>query len=510
MQQLGVACRHTGSWSSSMLAQRICTRILDRSTSTCHVGHARRASPTNIIRTMASGSRIHLNAPQKPQYFVKGLQAKSVEKTTELLQVNHEKHHIFFNKSGFHNHIAHHLLTLFALGATPQEIQRGYDTNVSYQRPLEPLKESIVKDMNRLDRFKTYLGKEQYYFDFLVFFQKEIEEKTWQKVLDQYLFARDDRADDLLARLYAGFLHPIIHTGFGIEFQQPAIIAEGLAQACVHDKWMKPLFLGLEEAAEKNRGKGVRKTIVQLLGEVKNDKELYNAAHWEDGNKIRDGVMKRAQDKMIAIASQYTINEDDDLEGKTAEMINAAGKDHPLPHHDSTDSSPVYFTAAAQRPPHQVKFDFYYMHCVTSSIFFSNFLSSANDFLTPATKRRLLEWKVWNDIIMYASRHSPNLFLSEITDYKPKADSDWDKIILRANKLEDDGHASKVIRALANGQKSCQPYEDKSGFVIKGDAWRKIGHMAIDSVEAGEPHWTRSCGFDQAWEDVPLRDGAKL
>ena len=148
--------------------------------------------------------------------------------------------------------------------------------------------------MHQLDRFKTYLGKEQYYHHFLVFFQKEIEEKTWQKVLDEYLFARDDRGDDLLARLYAGFLHPIVHTGFGIELQQPTIIAEGLAQACVHDKWMKLLFLGLEEAAEKNRGKGNRKTIMQLLEEVKKGGEVSNAAHWEDENKIRDGVMKRA------------------------------------------------------------------------------------------------------------------------------------------------------------------------------------------------------------------------
>ncbi|KAF3009563.1 hypothetical protein E8E13_005702 [Curvularia kusanoi] len=443
---------------------------------------------------MASGSRVHLEATQEPQYYTKNLTVESAKTTSELLQVNHEKHHIFFNKSGFHNHIAHHLLTLFALGATPEEIRQGYDTNVSYQRPPEPLKDSIVNDMHEPDRFKTYLGKEKFYHDFLVYFQKEIERKTWQGVLSEYLFARDERADDLLARLYAGFLHPIIHTGFGIEFTQPAIIAEGLAQACVHDNWMKPFFLAVEEAAIKNRGKGGRKTIVQLLEEVKEDEELSNAAHWEDGNKIRDGTMKRALDKMVAVASQYTLSEDDDLEEKTAEMINAA----------------VYFTAAAQRPPHQVKFDFYYMHCVTSSIFFSNFLTSANDFLTPATKRRLLEWKVWNDIVMYASRHSPDLLLSEITDYIPKQDSDWDKIILRVNKLQDDGHASKVIRALASGQKSCQPYEDKSGFVIKGDAWRKIGHMAIDSVEAGEPHWTRSCGFDQAWKDVPLRDGAKL
>lgn len=459
---------------------------------------------------MASGSRVHLDASQRPQYHNGELTAESAKTTTELLQANHEKHHVFFNKSGFHNHIAHHVLTLFALNATPKEIQQGYDTNVDYQRPPEPLKDPIVDDMLDPKRFNIYLGKEQYYHDFLVFFQKQIDAKSWQEVLNEFVFARDERADDMLGRMYAGFLHPIIHTGFGVEFKQPAIVAEGLAQACVHDNWIKPLFLQIEEAAEAKRGQGDRKTIVQLLEEVKRNEEISNAAHWEDGNKIRDGIMKRAQQKMVELASQYTIREDDFLEEKTAEMINAAGKIDKLPRSSVAHVFIVYFTAAAQRPPHQVKFDFYYMHCVTSSIFFSNFLSSANTFLTPATKRRLLEWKVWNDIVMYASRHSPALHLSEITNYEPKQDSDWEDIILRVNKLEDDGHASKVIRALANGQKACQPYEDKPGFIVKGDAWRKMGHMAIDSVEAGEPHWTRSCGFDQAWKDVPLREGARL
>lgn len=177
---------------------------------------------------------------------------------------------------------------------------------------------------------------------------------------------------------------------------------------------------------------------------------------------------------------------------------------------DTVHTSLVYFTAAAQRPPHQVNFGFCYMHCVISSIFFSNFIASANSFITPEIKRRILEWKVWNDIIMYESRHSPDLLLSEITKYIPKEDPDWDKIILRVNRLEDDGHTSKVIRALASGQKSCQPYENRPGVIIKGDAWRKIGHMTIDSAEAGEPHWTRSCGFHQALRDVISGDGTKL
>jgi hypothetical protein len=150
------------------------------------------------------------------------------------------------------------------------------------------------------------------------------------------------------------------------------------------------------------------------------------------------------------------------------------------------------------------------MHCVNCSIFFSNFLSSANAFLTPSTKRRLLEWKVWNDITMYISRGCPPLLLDEVTDYTPAHDSDWSGIIERARKVEDDGHGAKLVRALAHGQQACEKYESKEGFVIKGDMWRKLGHMAIDSVEAGEPHWVRSCGFEQAWEKIPLREGARL
>jgi hypothetical protein len=197
--------------------------------------------------------------------------------------------------------------------------------NVSYQRPPEPLKESVVDDMHKPDRFKSYLGDEKYYHDFLVFFQKEINAKGWENVLNEYLFANDDRANDMLSRLYAGFLHPIIHLGFGIEFQQPAIMAEALAQAAVHDNWMKSLFLGCEKAAEANRGKDKsQKTIVQLLEEAKNDEKLRDAAHWEDGNKIRDGILKRAPNEMITLASQYAI-EENELEQKTAEMINAAG-----------------------------------------------------------------------------------------------------------------------------------------------------------------------------------------
>lgn len=67
-----------------------------------NVIHGTLLSSKVIQRTMATGSKVHLEATLQPQFYVKGLTAESANKTSELLQVNHEKHHIFFNQSGFH------------------------------------------------------------------------------------------------------------------------------------------------------------------------------------------------------------------------------------------------------------------------------------------------------------------------------------------------------------------------------------------------------------------------
>jgi hypothetical protein len=109
---------------------------------------------------------------------------------------------------------------------------------------------------------------------------------------------------------------------------------------------------------------------------------------------------------------------------------------------------------------------------------------------------------------MYASPHPPKLFLDEITNYKSKRDSSWEDIFQRVKTYHDDSHACKLVRALANGEQVCKKYEDegKDGFIIKGDMWRKLGNMAIDSVEAGSPDYVRG----GAWSNVPLRDQSRL
>ena len=292
---------------------------------------------------MATASKVQLSltATDLPEYCRRGISQEQANKASELLQENHEKHHIFFRDAGLHNHIVHHILAIWALNASPDALQQGYDTNKLYQRSQPPVERSTLEDLHDPSKFVSYLGNQKHYHTFLEFFQSEIEKDGWQDVLQKYLFAGDERADKMFVRMYAGFLHPIIHLGYGIEFKQPAIIAEALAQAACHDDWIGKLLLPAENAAKNNQQS---KSIVELLDAIHTDKELKNAARWEDGNKIRDGILVRAGQAMIDHASRFHVKPDE-LEYKTAEMTNAV----------------CLYTAGAQHPPNMVMYDFYFM-----------------------------------------------------------------------------------------------------------------------------------------------------
>ena len=453
---------------------------------------------------MATASHIELSPARAGVYHVPNITTDSAKIGSELLQKNHDDYHMYFNRDGFHNHIAHHLLTLFALGATTQQLQHAFDHNKGHQRAQYPVDTRVVQSMADREKFKEFLGNEKYFHDYEVYFTKEIDEKGWQAVLNEHLFAGDDHAERLLTRMFAGFYHPIIHLGFGIEFEQPAIIVEALAQAAIPDGWVADFLHDAEKLANDNSESASNppKSIVQLLSECRANPTIKSSPDLSDPNKIRDGIFQRARSEMTTLASQFRIPSPSSLPKLTASMISTA----------------AFFAGAAQHPPHQVKIDFFYMHCVNCSIFFSAFLDqkSNNNWLSPANKTRLLEWKARMDIVLYVSRGSPELLPHEITTYKPRHVGGWDSIIARVKAYEDDGHAAKLIRALAHGETVCRPYTSETEyadtedyFPVRGDMWLQLGHMAIDSVEGDHPEgaWVRNVGFEEAWEGVPVREG---
>lgn len=412
----------------------------------------------------------------------------------------------------------HQVLTLYGLGAPPDVIEAHYKANTSYQMKPKPLREENVKAMSEPEGFKKFLGKAKYTHDYIEFFHREIEAKGVEVVMQEYLFSRSEIAEEMLARLYGGmfiylgqipsthssigFLHPLIHLGFGLEFKQPVIIAEALAETAVHDIWLSPFFVGAEKLAKESR---TSKTLSQLVEDVDSDEKLKASARWvcpavpfktlkltpqADGNKIRDGILKRAPQEMIHHASKYHVPLDQ-LSQKTAEMMDAT----------------VFYTAAAQHPPKAIKIDFFFMHCVNSSIFWPTF--NALSWLSDENKCRLLEWKARLDLVMYVSRGTPKLLKEEIEEYTAETGKDvsWSQLGERLYKIKnDDGHAVKLLRALGTAEQVCKGLE---GGKIQKEQWLGIGRMVVDSVEAvqgsNQSPWARSVGFDKAWDDVKDR-----
>ncbi|KAI9744191.1 MAG: hypothetical protein M1818_002343 [Claussenomyces sp. TS43310] len=455
---------------------------------------------------MASPTKIKLSLDDTGVFKFKPQDKETASKTSELLQKNHDNHHIFFNQSGFHNHIAHHLLTLYGLGAPIDVIEKQYKDNESYQRPAVAVHQKDVEDMLQHHNLQRYLGQEERYHDFLIFYQTEMERKGMDRVLEEYLFSGDEKADDLLARMFAGFLHPIIHLGFGLEFNQPAIVAEALAQASVHSNDGIKSFLLSAEKAAKSKARS-KKTLPKLLDEMREDETIRNASRWEDGNKLRDGLLARAFDETVRHTSQWVVTPET-LTSKTAEMINTAKRRGIQTHSaDPPPPSSVYFTATAQHPPKQVKFDFFYIHCVNSSIFWSTFRELP--FLSSAQKARLLEWKGRMDLALYASRGCPALLLEEVTGYVPKlleaGDAELGGLVRRCFELDDDSHAVKLLRAVAHAEEVSGTYDDETWCKIRTFMWLKIGNMVLDSVEDSGETWVRSCGFDEAWQNFEDR-----
>ena len=168
------------------------------------ISSSRPSSSSTQVCAMATPRVIHLHPGELPEHSAPTLEPNAAQKASELLMENNKNYHIFFNTSGFHNHLVHHLLTVYALGASPETIAKQFEVNKEYQREMAPVDTSVVVQLHYKEKWKQCVGNEKYYNDFLTFFKAEMEWKGWEQVIKEYLLARDERANDLLVRMYNG------------------------------------------------------------------------------------------------------------------------------------------------------------------------------------------------------------------------------------------------------------------------------------------------------------------
>ncbi|KAK9439478.1 putative HypA-like protein [Metarhizium brunneum] len=449
---------------------------------------------------MASATRIVIGAGDTGFWRAKQ-DEETAAKVSALLQADLEKHHVFFNAAGYHNHLVHQLLALYGTGAPESAIQAAFDANAGYQLKHTPARPHVVAELQAdwAAHAPKYLGRGAYYSDFLRFFQDEVDRRGWQAVVAAFLCSPGDAASParhMVQRLFSGLVHPMIQLGFGLEWEQPAIVAQGLAQAAVHRNTLGDFFDRVDEAVVAAGRRGEQEQEPRGLSDIceslrAENSSLAAAAEWRDGDQsLYAGVLGRGLDEAVALCAQVRVREGD-WDERVAEALHHA----------------AYVAAsAAWKPPHVPKYDFFLIHALNASVFL---LALDKPCFPAAARVRILEHKMRYDVLQYAARGAPRLSPAHAAAYR---DTNSDLLATRAEDLlrryhavADDGHAVKAARALLLAQRVSRGWAGRPWVRLRDDAdWRGAHCMLLRGVEGDEPLWVRGAGFDQAWEGVPL------
>lgn len=418
----------------------------------------------------------------------------AIAKANELLQLNHDGSHIFWRDLNGHNHMAHSILTHFALGASPAELQRANDDGVTVQRHMPELDQEIARGLSDEKNMRSIFGHLPQYTNALAFFHSQIDDFGWQAIMHKYLFSRTPLADTILARMYEGAHHPLIHLGLAVEFELPSILAEALAQAVVHPySGIPDCLLQTDVESGVLSPEPQHRLLLDLYREARANKSIANASRWEDGPfKMRDGTLGRSKSEITRLAAQYRV--------KPSEMTLCAAE---------VIQCSALIAGACQRADKSPKIDFFHMHNVNSSIFLTALVQ--NDYISLENKVRMIEWKARTDLLWYAAMGCPAFDIQEIYDYQagPTQRMCWDEIYRIVNVTHDDGHVAKFVRAIKSAEEVCKPFEHQypETFPLKGEGWIQLARMAYDSTLDLPPDakWVFGAGFETAWAAVPAR-----
>lgn len=147
-----------------------------------------------------------------------------------------------------------------------------------------------------------------------------------------------------ITKAYTGFAHSLIQLMYGIEWEQPAIIAEGLAQAAIHGTYFGDFLIKVEKVAAVKPPSRIL-SGPELLERVQFDKKFVNSVRYEDPNKILDGLEILCPDEGIEYLAQVKV-ESEDLEEAAVENIHTAA---------------YMASASVFHPPDSHRFDFFLM-----------------------------------------------------------------------------------------------------------------------------------------------------
>ncbi|THU98566.1 hypothetical protein K435DRAFT_777442 [Dendrothele bispora CBS 962.96] len=351
-----------------------------------------------------------------------GVNPETIKAVQNVLNDNHERHHVFFNDRGFHNHVSHHVLAIWALGGDQNVINAAYGRDQKYQRKAYDSPEPITSA-----NFNDHLGDENFYGGYLKFFHDLIivQQQDIPSVLERYVFSPDanfgttssnGKHPQMLSRFVDGLVHPMIHVGYGTELGLPGMVIEGLAQTAVHKPSTSPvmppsifttkpvpstvsgltsrlhsLTFKMPSANGDSDSDGTH--AFTILARILKDPELKIREESSEGGGF-DHVMKKHAETLFKHAMDWDVDTSDPkkVERKIAEL--------------QWMNTLIYVLPGFKRGQGD-KFhaDFFNMHLVTSSIF----LPSIVALISPPSQEVFLRSYFVTSLTWWISRGRPGL-----------------------------------------------------------------------------------------------------
>ncbi|KAF8126231.1 hypothetical protein K438DRAFT_1890805 [Mycena galopus ATCC 62051] len=451
----------------------------------------------------------------------------------ELLHKDYVSHHCFFNDLGFHNHLPHHLVAAYDMGATPALLKLIYDDEASTLRPIDRQGEDLTET-----NWTTRLGERKAYGSYLAFFANQIKQNGVQETMRKYVMTPEANGNEslMLARLLGGALHPFLQVGFGAEFGQDYMIAQGLAMAAVTSgdtsKFVLDKPSGVPEIAKTTKGV----TLLALLREVYDTPALKPIMPYEPDAMLSSRLKKITANpdrgtELARIYAKWSI--DTTLTGAAAEEEFANKAEECL-------WQATLLLAATGRPNRAPRLDFFLMHILTSALCIPSLLSILPD---PVHKAQLLQGYARSSALFILLRGRPRIDIPLLMSYtefpRPPAHTPpggsealgapantgetnpWLAIVQNALHHKD-AHVLKVVRTLyycavnygtkpagsaigvhdEKGKETHVGAEKMDGTIFVRAAGVVSDTMGWIAYGGKDGEWDRSAlGWDAAWEE---------
>ncbi|KAL1919990.1 uncharacterized protein VTP21DRAFT_1136 [Calcarisporiella thermophila] len=381
-----------------------------------------------------------------------------------LLEQNHHEHHIEYNGDRrFSNHAVHTLLTTYALGATPKRLEEIYKHFQSFLDPLPQPKIEINED-----NFDKYLGKREHYRDYLDFFDRLIEKEGIKAVFDKY-------GPGFFPYSIGQAIHPLIHLGFGMEFNNKLVVAEALAFAAfTHFPYATVVVQTFPEHEDQTGSTSSGsthsggKSILEILDAIHKDPRI-DKIYTHNWNSMRlSSHIQRVLDLGGPVLQEYLQQWEfpadpvNVVNQKLRELLRA--------------SALVYASSWTDSP----RLDFFLMHVLTSS----HAVRVLIPFLSIKDRVKLLRVHFVALVAVYITRKRPAINAQKVLEYisptLPQGEDEeswgWNRAIELAINHPDE-HFPKVIRAL---KKDAEDFGDEDKLFLRA------AEMTCDVVKQSE------------------------